>query len=161
MDAINYAGQANKTFAAKDSLFFKFQGSPSSIKETSEAVRRIVRNHGSTRLDFAKNDREAEDLWHHRKIALWSTMEWVNHPNVRIWTTDVCNQSLPLFILVNRVLGMRTSVKAASVSGGNETGYRRTQYPLVCLRSCGRRCVLTILYSPQTTHRYKATFMRC
>ncbi|KAG8781374.1 hypothetical protein FRC16_002867 [Serendipita sp. 398] len=90
MEAINHAGQSNKTFAAKDSLFFKFQGSASSIKETSELVNKIVKRHGSTRFDFAKNSEEAEDLWHHRKVALWSTMAWVGDERARIWTTDVC-----------------------------------------------------------------------
>lgn len=90
MEAINHAGQSNKSFAAKDSLFFKFQGSTASIKETSDLVKRVVQKYGSTRFDFAKSDEEAKELWHHRKIALWSAMEWVEDSNVRIWTTDVC-----------------------------------------------------------------------
>jgi D-lactate dehydrogenase (cytochrome) len=90
MEAIRQAGQSNKVFDAKDSLFFKFQGSPSSIKETSTLVKRIVKKHGSTQFNFARNGEEAEELWNHRKMALWSVMEWVDDPNARIWTTDVC-----------------------------------------------------------------------
>jgi len=90
MEAISHAGQSNKTFASKDSLFFKFQGSPSSIKDTSTLVNQIVKKHGSTRFDFARSVKEAEELWHHRKIALWSMMEWVDDSDARIWTTDVC-----------------------------------------------------------------------
>jgi D-lactate dehydrogenase (cytochrome) len=90
MEAIKHAGQSNKSFEAKDSLFFKFQGSPSSIKETSKVVQQIVQKYGSSRFESANNQKEADELWHHRKIALWSTMEWVEDPNVKIWTTDVC-----------------------------------------------------------------------
>lgn len=102
MEAINQAGQSNKSFSSTDSLFFKFQGSPSSIAETSKVVKEIVKRHGSSRFEFARNDKEAEDLWKHRKVALWSTMEWANNlrdqndskdsedSGVRIWTTDVC-----------------------------------------------------------------------
>lgn len=100
MEAIRQAGQFNKTFDAKDSLFFKFQGSPSSIKETAALVKRIVKKHGSTQFNFARNGEEAEQLWNHRKIALWSMMEWVDDPNVRIWTTDVCVPSSRLPQLV-------------------------------------------------------------
>ncbi|PVF98174.1 hypothetical protein CPB86DRAFT_705625 [Serendipita vermifera] len=90
MEAIRHAGQSNKAFEAKDSLFFKFQGSPSSIKETSKVVQQIVQKYGGSRFESARSQKEAEELWHHRKVALWSTMEWVEGPNARIWTTDVC-----------------------------------------------------------------------
>lgn len=89
MDAINHAG-LSRPFPVKDSLFFKFQGSPSSIAETSRLVRDIVRSHGAELFQSARSTEEADELWKHRKVGFWSTFEWVDDPNTKIWTTDVC-----------------------------------------------------------------------
>jgi len=89
MDAINHAG-LSRPFPVKDSLFFKFQGSPSSIAETSKLVHGIVKSHGAELFQSARSDEEAEELWNHRKLGFWSTFEWVDDSNTKIWTTDVC-----------------------------------------------------------------------
>ena len=89
MDAINHAG-LSCPFPVKDSLFFKFQGSPSSIAETSRLVHGIVGSHGAELFQSARSFEEADELWNHRKVGFWSTFEWVNDPNTKIWTTDVC-----------------------------------------------------------------------
>ncbi|KAG8816802.1 hypothetical protein FRC17_000175, partial [Serendipita sp. 399] len=67
MEAINHSGLSSQTYPEKDSLFFKFQGSPSSIAETSKLVKKIVQAHGSTKFTAARNDEEAAELWNHRK----------------------------------------------------------------------------------------------
>lgn len=89
MDAINHAG-LSRPFPVKDSLFFKFQGSPSSIAETSRLVSGIVASHGAELFQSARSIKEADELWNHRKVGFWSTFEWVDDPNTKIWTTDVC-----------------------------------------------------------------------
>lgn len=90
MEAINHSGLSEKSYPTKDSLFFKFQGSPNSISETSKIVKGIVKKHGSTRFESARNDTEASELWNHRKVALWSTLSWPDDSEARVWTTDVC-----------------------------------------------------------------------
>lgn len=90
MEAINHAGLSGHTYPVKDSLFFKFQGSPLAIKETSKIVQDIVKKHGSKDFKAAKNSEEAEELWNHRKVALWSSLSWLDDADTRIWTTDVC-----------------------------------------------------------------------
>lgn len=90
MEAINHSGLSEKSYPTKDSLFFKFQGSPNSISETSKVVKAIVKKHGSTRFDAARSDEEASELWNHRKVALWSTLGWLDDSEARVWTTDVC-----------------------------------------------------------------------
>jgi D-lactate dehydrogenase (cytochrome) len=89
MDAINHAG-LSRPFPVKDSLFFKFQGSPSSIAETSKLVHGIVKSHGAELFQSARSVQEAAELWNHRKVGFWSTFEWVDDPNTKIWSTDVC-----------------------------------------------------------------------
>jgi D-lactate dehydrogenase (cytochrome) len=90
MEAINHSGLSSQTYATKDSLFFKFQGSSSSISETNKLVKNIVKKHGSTHFNAARNEEEAGELWNHRKIALWSSLGWLDDAETRIWTTDVC-----------------------------------------------------------------------
>lgn len=87
MSAINTAGIVGKPYPVQDTLFFKLQGSPESIAETSRVVQEIVRKHSSTRFEFAPTDEEAENLWENRKYALMSTL--ASHPEMRCWTTDV------------------------------------------------------------------------
>lgn len=90
MEAINHSGMSSKSYPIKDSLFFKFQGSDSSISETNKAVKKIVQKHRSIHFSAAKNQEEAEELWNHRKVALWSSLSWLDDENTKIWTTDVC-----------------------------------------------------------------------
>jgi len=47
-----------------------------------------VKKHGSTQFVYAKNQRQADDLWNNRKVALFSAQAWI--PGSRVWTTDVC-----------------------------------------------------------------------
>ncbi|KAF8123721.1 FAD-linked oxidase-like protein [Boletus edulis] len=86
MSAINTAGIVEKPYPVQDTLFFKLQGSPESIAETSQVVQQIVRSHGGTRFEFAATDEEAEDLWENRKYALMSTL--ASNPGMKCWTTD-------------------------------------------------------------------------
>lgn len=87
MEAINNAGLINHPYPVKDTLFFKIQGDPQSIKMASKTVQAIVKRHGSSRFEFAATDQEAQDLWQNRKYALMSTM--AANPGARCWTTDV------------------------------------------------------------------------
>ena len=90
MQAINHSGLSAKTLPEVDSLFFKFQGTTSSINETSKLIKSIVNKHGCTKFQAARSAEEAEELWNHRKIALWSTLGWPDDADARVWTTDVC-----------------------------------------------------------------------
>lgn len=90
MEAINHSGMSSHTYPTKDSLFFKFQGSDASISETNKIVKQVVKRHGATHFNAARNQDEAEELWNHRKVALWSSLAWPDDPDTKIWTTDVC-----------------------------------------------------------------------
>lgn len=87
MSAINTAGIIERPYPVQDTLFFKLQGSPESIAETSHVVQQIVRKYGSNRFEFAATDEEADNLWENRKYALQSTL--ASHPGMKCWTTDV------------------------------------------------------------------------
>ncbi|KAI0085452.1 FAD-linked oxidase-like protein [Irpex rosettiformis] len=89
MAAINNAGLVSKSYPVKDTLFFKLQGTPTTIKDTASAVQKITKKHGSRQFEFASTDQEAAELWENRKYALMSTMT-AGGEGARVWTTDVC-----------------------------------------------------------------------
>lgn len=88
MSAINAAGLVERPYPVQDTLFFKIQGSPESIVETSKAIQEIANKHGSSHFEFASTDEEAQEIWQNRKYALMSTLG--AHLGTKCWTTDVC-----------------------------------------------------------------------
>ncbi|KAG6903176.1 hypothetical protein C0995_002719 [Termitomyces sp. Mi166 len=112
MKAINTAGLVKQPYPVADTLFFKIQGDPSSIQNTSKAVQSIVKKHGSSHFEFASTDQEAEDLWQNRKYALMSTL--VAYPGTRCWTTDVC---VPVSRLPHLVYETKKDLANSGVQG--------------------------------------------
>ncbi|PVI08376.1 FAD-binding domain-containing protein [Periconia macrospinosa] len=101
MRCINEAGQTNKTWKNAPTLFFKFAGTPSSVKEQIGQVQSMAKKSGSVSFEFARSEQEKEDLWQARKEALWSVMaQGGGDPDVGVWTTDVAVpiSQLPLII---------------------------------------------------------------
>ncbi|OJA10768.1 hypothetical protein AZE42_00316 [Rhizopogon vesiculosus] len=76
MAAINAAGMVDAPYPVQDTLFFKLQGSPESIRETSNVVQEIVQSHGSTRFEFAATEEEADEMWQNRKYASHRRFSW-------------------------------------------------------------------------------------
>ena len=89
MRCINDAGATSRTWAEAPTLFFKFAGTPSAVKEQVGIVKKMARSAGSTGFEFAKNDDEAAELWSARKEALWSVMAKRRNDGDHVWTTDV------------------------------------------------------------------------
>ncbi|KAF2751220.1 hypothetical protein M011DRAFT_463956 [Sporormia fimetaria CBS 119925] len=90
MACINDAGTTSRTWAAAPTLFFKFAGTPSSVKEQIAQVKQLAKRAGSTTFEFAKNEVEKDDLWQARKEALWSVMaKGQGDEDMGVWTTDV------------------------------------------------------------------------
>jgi len=88
MRATNKYGISARKYPEQDSLFFKFQGSPATIAESAQIVAQIVKAHGGSGFELARNKKEADDLWADRKAALFSGLALV--PGCRGWSTDVC-----------------------------------------------------------------------
>lgn len=90
MKCINDAGQTAKIWKNAPTLFFKFAGTPSSVKEQVSQVQGMARKAGSVSFEFAKSEQEKEDLWQARKEALWSVMaKGEGNDDIAVWTTDV------------------------------------------------------------------------
>lgn len=89
MACINDAGHTHKTWKNAPTLFFKFAGTPNSVKEQIGQVQSLAKKAGSVSFEFAKSEQEKEDLWQARKEALWSVMAKAEGEDSAVWTTDV------------------------------------------------------------------------
>lgn len=89
MKCINDAGSTSREWKEMPTLFFKFTGTPSGVKEQISQVQKLAKAKGSKTFDFAKNTDEAQELWSARKEALWSVMAKRRDESDHVWTTDV------------------------------------------------------------------------
>jgi D-lactate dehydrogenase (cytochrome) len=89
MRCINESGSTSREWKEVPTLFFKFSGTPSAVKEQIGIVRNIAKAKGSKGFDFARNQDEAAELWSARKEALWSVMAKRRDEHDHVWTTDV------------------------------------------------------------------------
>lgn len=88
MKCINDVGSTSRTWKEAPTLFFKFSGTPASVKEQIALVQKLAKKSGSQSFEFARSEEEAQSLWSARKEALWSLMA-KRRPGDRVWTTDV------------------------------------------------------------------------
>lgn len=123
MKATNVHGVSKRKWPEKDSLFFKFQGAtPNSLKETAEIVKTIVKKHGATNFELARNKTEADELWADRKNAHYSGLALL--PGGKGWSTDVCVPVSKLPELVEETkkdlagIGLKTTI-VGHVGDGN------------------------------------------
>ena len=89
MRCINESGTTSRSWKEVPTLFFKFSGTPSGVKEQIGIVQKLAKSTGSNSFEFAKNEDEMHELWSARKEALWSVMALAKDENDHVWTTDV------------------------------------------------------------------------
>lgn len=89
MKCINSSGMTDRKWTEAPSLFFKFAGTPSAVKEQVGMVQKLAQETGSKTFEFAKNDNEQSELWSARKEALWSMMAMKQDSTDHVWTGDV------------------------------------------------------------------------
>lgn len=89
MRCINESGSTSRAWKEVPTLFFKFAGTPSSVKEHISIVKDLAKKAGSNTFEFARSQDEQNELWSARKEALWSVMAQKTNDGDRVWTTDV------------------------------------------------------------------------
>lgn len=88
MRCINASKTTGRGWREVPTLFFKFAGTPSVIKEQIYAVQNMAKSSGGQSFEFARGEKEMNELWSARKNALWSIMA-MKQDSDRVWTTDV------------------------------------------------------------------------
>lgn len=89
MRCINDSGRTERSWKEEPTLFFKFSGTPTAVKEHISLVKDHAKKAGSKTFEFARNQEEGDELWEARKEALWSVMAKRKDDSDHVWTTDV------------------------------------------------------------------------
>ena len=89
MRCINESGSTSRKWKEVPTLFFKFSGTQSAVRESIDLVQKLAKSKGCKSFDFAKGADEAAELWSARKEALWSVMAQRRDESDHVWTTDV------------------------------------------------------------------------
>ena len=114
MRCINEAGSTSRPWKEVPTLFFKFAGTPSSVKEHISIVKNLASKSKSKTFEFAKSEDEAAELWSARKEALWSVMAKKKDASDHVWTTDV---AVPISRLADIVELTKNDVAASGLTG--------------------------------------------
>lgn len=114
MRCINDAGQTSRSWKEAPTLFFKFSGTATSVKEHIAIVQKLAKSSGSKTFEFAKNQDEALELWSARKEALWSVMAKKQNDGDHVWTTDV---AVPISRLPDIVEETKEAISKSGLTG--------------------------------------------
>lgn len=89
MMCINASQTTSRQWKESPTIFFKFTGTPSAVKEQINMVQKLAASTSGKSFEFARGAEEMQELWSARKQALWSVMAMRRGPEDRVWTTDV------------------------------------------------------------------------
>lgn len=115
MRCINESNSTQRKWANAATLFFKFSGTPSGVKEQINTVQKLAKNSQSKTFEFARSDAEAKELWSARKEALWSMMAKRRDENDHVWTTDT---AVPLSRLPDIIQETKDDMDQSGLVGG-------------------------------------------
>ncbi|RDH31344.1 FAD-linked oxidase-like protein [Aspergillus welwitschiae] len=88
MDVINRAGGTGRTWKKLPTLFFKFSGTKAGVADSINLTKALAKNNNASSFEFARDEREAHDLWSARKQSLWSMLA-LRERGSEVWSTDV------------------------------------------------------------------------
>ncbi|EAW09275.1 FAD-binding oxidoreductase [Aspergillus clavatus NRRL 1] len=88
MDVINRAGGTGRSWEKLPTLFFKFSGTVAGVADSINLTRELAKKNNASTFEFAKDEKEAHDLWSARKQSLWSMMA-LRKEGSEVWSTDV------------------------------------------------------------------------
>lgn len=114
MRCINQAGQTSRTWQEVPTLFFKFAGTPSSVKEHISIVKDLAKKSSSKTFEFARSKEEQDELWSARKEALWSVMAQKKEDGDHVWTTDV---AVPISRLPDIIEETKDDISKSGLTG--------------------------------------------
>lgn len=88
MDVINRAGGTGREWKVSPTLFFKFSGTVAGVADSIDLTTKLAQSNNAQSFEFARDDREAHDLWSARKQSLWSMLS-LRKEGSEVWSTDV------------------------------------------------------------------------
>jgi D-lactate dehydrogenase (cytochrome) len=89
MYCVNKSNMTRRTWPELPTLFLKFAGTATAVKEQISIVKQMAEKAGNRTFEFAKSEEEKMELWSARKAALWSVMALRRDESDHVWTGDV------------------------------------------------------------------------
>ena len=114
MKCINDVGSTSRSWKEAPTLFFKFNGTPTAVKEHIGIVKNHAKKAGSQTFEFARNAEENDELWQARKEALWAVMAKRKDDTDHVWTTDV---AVPISRLPDIIDQTKDDITASGLTG--------------------------------------------
>jgi D-lactate dehydrogenase (cytochrome) len=114
MHAVNEGGYIEKRYHETATLFLKFSGTKSSVREQIEAAQRFAKQENCTAFEFSRNDDEAASLWQARKTALWSLLAIKNQQDDRFVSADA---AVPMSRLAEIIERTNAKLKTSGLIG--------------------------------------------
>jgi D-lactate dehydrogenase (cytochrome) len=97
-------------FAARPTLFFEFHGSPSGVREQTEAMQAISDEHGGSAYQWATQAEDRTRLWKARHSAYYAALAL--QPGAMGFATDAC---VPISRLADCILETKMDVEASGL----------------------------------------------
>lgn len=111
MDVINRAGGTGREWLVAPTLFFKFSGTTAGVADSVNLTTKLAKSNKASSVEFAKNEKEAHDLWSARKQALWSMMA-LRTSGSDVWSTDVAVPISRLPEIIGRSKHMKSLINS-------------------------------------------------
>lgn len=115
MKCINASQTTTRQWKESPTIFFKFTGTPTAVKEEVNMVQKIVSSTSGKSFEFARGEDEMKELWSARKEALWSVMAMRRGPEDHVWTTDV---AVPMSKLPNIIEATKEDMTKSGLLAG-------------------------------------------
>lgn len=104
MNVINRAGGTGRDWKELPTLFFKFSGSTAGVADSINLTKALAKKNNADSFEFARDEREAHDLWSARKQSLWSMLA-LRKQGSEVWSTDVAVPISRLPDIIGKFLG--------------------------------------------------------
>ncbi|KAG8629188.1 hypothetical protein KVT40_003053 [Elsinoe batatas] len=88
MGVVNKSGFTKRVWKELPTMFFKFSGTKSQVRENVDIVRDISKKCKSGSFEFTNDAEEQKQLWSARKESLWSMLA-LRKGDEQVWSTDV------------------------------------------------------------------------
>lgn len=114
MRAVNQAGYTEKQRPEVPTLFLKFSGSKTQVKDQIDEAEAAAKSNDCVSFDFSKSDNEAEALWQARKTILWGMIALKRDPNDKFLSADA---AVPISRLADIIEQTKSRIESSGLIG--------------------------------------------
>ncbi len=114
MRAVNQSGFSDKKWKETPTLFVKFSGTKSAVKEQVDVLTALGEKYGRESFESSSEPEQIAALWAARKAALWSFIAQKRHPEDKFLGSDV---AVPMSRLAEIIEETNSKIKAAGLLG--------------------------------------------